>query len=282
MRRDPMKLKVGLSTCPNDTFAFHGLLTGTTPRFGLEFEFVLQDIQQLNESLARGDLAIGKASFFQALSLTREFGVLPVGAALGFGVGPLLIAREPGPRPDARARLLAPGAGTTANALLRLLLPEVRDVRHVPFAAIMPALARGEADGGVVIHEGRFTYQALGLHCRVDLGAEYERTQRAPLPLGGLLARRDLGADVHARFTAALRASLAAARSDRDATFATMQRHAQELSPSAIWQHVELYVNDWTTALGTRGAESLLRFEQALRGAGLAARDLPPLELLCE
>lgn len=275
-----MKLRVGLSTCPNDTFAFHGLLTGATPCAGLELEFRLLDIEELNEALARGELDIAKSSFFAALRRTREFGVLPVGAAIGFGVGPLLVARETGPDPDESFRLLAPGAGTTAHALLRLLLPRATTIRQVHFATILPAVARGDADGGVVIHEGRFTYRQHGLVCRIDLGERYEQLVRAPLPLGGLLARRALGADVHARFTAALRASLAAARADRDAAFVTMQRHAQELAPAAIWPHVELYVNEHTTALGAIGRDALANFAAALRAAGLLERELPPLEVL--
>lgn len=275
-----MKLRVGLSTCPNDTFAFHGLLSGTSDRAGLDLEFVLLDIEELNLQLASGALAVGKASFAQAFHLAHLFGVLPVGAAIGLGVGPLVVARTPGPPPAADAKVLTPGGGTTANALLRLLLPEVTHVRHVHFAQIMPALLRGEADAGVVIHEGRFTYRERGLHCRADLGARYEEQWRAPLPLGGLLARRDLGADVHARLTRALRASLAAAHADRDAAFATMQRHAQELAPAAIWQHVDLYVNELTHTLGARGADALHRFATALRSAGVVAATSPPLEVL--
>jgi len=275
-----MKLRVGFSTCPNDTFAFHGLLSGTTAREGLDLELVLLDIEELNQELARGALHVGKASFFQALRLTRDFGVLPVGAAVGFGVGPLLVAREPGPPPDARATVLAPGEGTTAHALLRLLLPEVTKIRHVHFAQVMPAVARGEADGGVVIHEGRFTFRDHGLHCRVDLGARWEERSGTPLPLGGLLARRDLGDALHQKLTRVVRASLAAARADRAAAFATMARHAQELAPDAIWKHVELYVNELTTALGERGAAALAAFATALRAAGLAPRDAPPLKVL--
>ncbi|MBL8840797.1 MAG: hypothetical protein JNL90_04615 [Planctomycetes bacterium] len=275
-----MKLRVGLSTCPNDTFLFHGLLSGTSERFGLDLDFALLDIEELNEELASGALHVGKASFAQAFHLARDFGVLPVGSAIGFGVGPLVVAPRAGPPPGAEARVLTPGAATTAHALLRLLLPAVAQVRHVHFASIMPALLRGEADAGVVIHEGRFTYRALGLTCVADLGARYEEAQRAPLPLGGLLARKALGADVQRRLAQALRASLAAARADREAAFATMQRHAQELAPAAIWQHVDLYVNDLTAELGPRGADALDRFAAALRGAGLVPADLPPLERL--
>jgi 1,4-dihydroxy-6-naphthoate synthase len=151
-----MKLRFGISPCPNDTFAFHGLLTGASDRHGLDLEIVLCDVQELNERLALGELDAGKASFAQALRLTRDFGVLPVGAAVGFGVGPLLIAKGPRPPPDAKSRVLGPGEGTTATLLLRLFHPQVKQIVQVNFARIMPAVASGAADFGVVIHEGRF------------------------------------------------------------------------------------------------------------------------------
>jgi 1,4-dihydroxy-6-naphthoate synthase len=279
-----MKLRFGISPCPNDTFAFHGLLTGASDRHGLDrdpgLEIVLCDVQELNERLALGELDAGKASFAQALRLTRDYGVLPVGAAVGFGVGPLLIAKTPLAPPDAKSRVLCPGEGTTATLLLRLFHPRVKQLVQVNFARIMPAVASGAADYGVVIHEGRFTYQRLGLHCVEDLGATWEARTGAPLPLGGLLARRSLGGDVHRRLAAAIRASLAHARANRDAALATMRKHAQELDDAAIWQHVDLYVNELTEELGARGTQALAAFERAARVAGLVPAAAPPLVVL--
>jgi 5,8-dihydroxy-2-naphthoate synthase len=275
-----MKLRFGISPCPNDTFAFHGLLTEKSERHGLDLEIVLLDVQELNERLARGELAAGKASFAQALRLTRDFGVLPVGAALGFGVGPLLLAKGPRPPPDERSSILAPGEGTTATMLLRLFHPRSRRIEQVNFARIMPLLASGAADFGVVIHEGRFTYRRHGLHCVEDLGTTWEQRTRSPLPLGGLLARRDLGVELHQRLTVAVRDSLALARARRDDALATMRRHSQELDDAAIWQHVELYVNEWTAELGATGAAALAAFEQAARAASLVEAGAPPLEVL--
>jgi 1,4-dihydroxy-6-naphthoate synthase len=275
-----MRIRFGISPCPNDTFAFHGLLTGASDRHGLELELQLLDVQELNERLARGELAAGKASFAQALRLTRDFGVLPVGSALGFGVGPLLLAKGPRPPPDEKSRILAPGEGTTANLLLRLFHPRVRRIEQVHFARIMPLVASGAADFGVVIHEGRFTYRRHGLHCVEDLGTTWEQRTRSPLPLGGLLARRDLGGDLHRRLAAAVRDSLALARSHRDDALATMRRHAQELDDAAIWQHVELYVNDWTDELGEQGAAALATLEHVTREAALVEPGAPPLQVL--
>lgn len=263
-------LRIGLSTCPNDTFLFHGLLEGLVDTRGLSLEFVLGDVQQLNELLEQDELDAGKASFATALRLADRYGVLRVGSALGFGVGPVLLAR-PGLSGPPR-RVLAPGAGTTATLLLRALHPELCApgvLSQVRFDAIMPALARGEADAGVAIHEGRFTYARYGLLLLEDLGASWERLTGAPVPLGGLLARRDLGAEVHAALAHALQDSLALARRDPQATLPTLRRHAQELDDDVLWQHVELYVNERTADLGAEGCAALEELARRVGGTPL-------------
>ena len=271
-------LAVGLSTCPNDTFLFAPLIEGRVDRRGLELSFELADVQELNEALAAGRLHVGKASFAAAMALVGRYGVLPVGSALGFGVGPVLLGRPGGPPLAellADGPVLCPGADTTATLLLRALHPSLAaGAVQVRFDAIMPALAAGEADAGVCIHEGRFTYAAQGLALLEDLGASWERLTGAPVPLGGLLAREDLGADVHRRLAAVLSESLAVARRDPDACLPFMRRHAQELDDAVIWQHVELYVNEHTTDLGQLGARAL---QELARRAGCerAPRVLP-------
>jgi 1,4-dihydroxy-6-naphthoate synthase len=275
-----VKLRFGISPCPNDTFAFHGLLTGTSDAHGLDLEIVLADVQELNERLAQGELPAGKASFAQALRMTRDLGVLPAGAAIGFGVGPLLIAARPRPPPGPDARVLCPGEGTTATLLLRRFHPAATRVEQVHFARIQSDVAAGRADYGVVIHEGRFTYEKQGLHRVDDLGTRWEEATRTPLPLGGLLARRELGADVHRRLAAAVRASLAQARAHPEQALVTMRRHAQELDDDAIAQHVALYVNELTVELGEAGEAALAQFERAAREGGLAPKDAPSLAIL--
>jgi 1,4-dihydroxy-6-naphthoate synthase len=248
-------LRVGLSTCPNDTFLFHGLLEGLVDRRGLRLEFTLADVQELNEALGVGRLDVAKASFAAALDLADRFGVLRVGSALGFGVGPVLVARaglEGPPR-----SILCPGEGTTATLLLRCLHPELPQPTQVRFDRILPALVRGEADAGVAIHEGRFTYQRMGLVLLEDLGARWEQVSGGPVPLGGLLARLDLGPSVHRVLVEVLSESLRWARARPAETLPTMRRHAQELDDEAIWQHIELYVNEHTADLGATGRQAL-------------------------
>jgi 1,4-dihydroxy-6-naphthoate synthase len=146
----------------------------------------------------------------------------------------------------------------------------------------MPALARGEADLGVVIHEGRFTYQQAGLHLVEDLGASWERVSQGPVPLGGILARLDLGAGTHEALNAVLRDSIAYAYAHRDEVFRTMQHYAQELDPTVIWAHVDLYVNEYTVDLGETGERALATLNRLAQEGNVVAPGTPPARLLGE
>lgn len=258
-----MKLRLGISTCPNDTFAFHAVLEKRVDLEGLEPEFALLDVQELNEGLAAGRFDYAKASFHAGLHLADRYGVLGAGSALGWGVGPLLLAARPDGRPPGPAsRVLCPGGWTTATLLLRCLHPTAANIEQCLFSDIMPALSRGDADYGVVIHEGRFVYREAGLTLVEDLGATWEQVTGGPLPLGGILGRLDLPDQLHARMNRVLVRSIDYARAHPDEAFATMSRHAQELDPQVIWSHVELYVNDYTRALGEVGARALARLAE--------------------
>lgn len=282
-------LRVGLSTCPNDTFAFHGLLTGEVVAQGLRLEFELADIEELNRRFAAGALDVAKVSFHAALRMAERLIVLPVGAALGFGVGPVLLAAAGREQPaDAiptasgarRARVLAPGESTTATLLYRLFHPGEGELRQTVFHAIFDALESGEADFGVCIHEGRFTYAARGLRLIEDLGESWERRTGSPLPLGGLVARRSLGAAHAARVARAVRASLERSLADPARALPTMRAHAREHSDDVLMQHVELYVNRWTLDLGAEGRRALARLAAESRAAGALPPEAPDLEVL--
>lgn len=226
--------------------------------------FELLDIQQLNEGLTLERFDICKVSSVAALRHSDTYEICSVGAALGYGVGPLFVAR-PGAAPlGADSRVFAPGSATTAFALLRHFFPQAVAVHQVVFSEIMPALVRGDADYGVVIHEGRFVYRAMGLECVADLGVLWEQRYRVPLPLGCLVVHRRVAREWKAAFEAALRASIEYSYKHRNEALVTMRTHAQELDDGAIWSHVDLYVNRWTVELGTTGADAFLRLRELI------------------
>lgn len=272
-------LTIGLSTCPNDTFLFHGLFSGQVDTRGLELAFELADVEELNRRLAAGRYDVAKGSFHAALLATDELCVLPVGAALGFGVGPLLLAASDASARAPEPRVLCPGAHTTATLLYHLFHAGRGRVEQVVFSEIMPALRAGRAELGVCIHEGRFTYAAQGLTLVEDLGERWERSTGAPLPLGGLLARKSLGAGTLRTLSAVLADSLAYGHAHRAETAATMARHAQELAEEVLFQHVDLYVNAWTAELGPAGRAALATLDARARAAGLLPRERAPLEV---
>jgi 1,4-dihydroxy-6-naphthoate synthase len=274
------QLHVGLSTCPNDTFLFHGLLTDQVDRRGLDLTFELLDIEELNAGLAGGRFAVAKGSFALALQHADALGVLPTGSALGFGNGPLLLATKPDTTPTNDSRVLCPGAHTTAHLLYRLFHGAGR-VEQVVFSEVMPALEQGAADFGVCIHEGRFTYAERGLACVEDLGARWELETASPLPLGGLFARRKLDADTLRTLQAVIADSLAVGHADPGATLPTMSKYAQEFSDEVLFQHVGLYVNEHTRDLGKVGAAALAELAFRARAVGWMGPDAAALEVLC-
>lgn len=263
-------IRLGISTCPNDTFAFHGLLTRAVDWRGLDFEVELLDIEQLNARLFRGEFDVCKVSFHAAVLAAAEVVVLPSGSALGFGVGPLLLAAEPETRPTgARQLTLCPGRHTTAALLFELFHPRTTRVEQVVFSEIMPMLQARRADFGVCIHEGRFTWQQQGLSFVEDLGSRWEAETHVPLPLGGIVARRELPRELIGRVQQVIRDSLMLARADRQAPLPTMRQHAQEFDDGVLMQHVELYVNDWTVDLGDVGRRALAELSARAAAVGL-------------
>ena len=277
-------LRIAISPCPNDTFVFHGLLAGTVEVEDRPVAIELADVETLNERFARGAFDAAKTSFAAALGFDDLAVVLPVGAALGFGVGPLVLRsprarRSSGNAIASDARVLSPGAGTTAHLLWRMLHPGEGRVEHVAFSRILPALARGEADYGICIHEARFTYRDHGLELVEDLGDSYERATGAALPLGGILARRDLGDAALDALTHAISRSLEHARANRAAALATMREHARELDDDVLWSHVDLYVNDATRDLGPEGRRALATFASFAAERGVVPRGSLALEV---
>ncbi len=263
-------IRLAISTCPNDTFAFHGLITRAVDWRGLEFAINLLDIERLNERVVAGDVDVCKASFAAAVTVADEIVVLPSGSALGFGVGPLLLAAAAGVSPTGPDQLtLLPGRHTTAALLFALFHPRSTRVEQVVFSEIMPRLRAGTADFGVCIHEGRFTWQEQGLALVEDLGSRWEAETRCPLPLGGIVASRRLPRDTIATVQRVIEDSLRFALADPAAPLPTMRAHAQEFDDRVLMQHVDLYVNDWTVALGVEGRRALDELARRAAAAGV-------------
>jgi 1,4-dihydroxy-6-naphthoate synthase len=197
--------------------------------------------------------------------------VLPSGSALGFGVGPLLLAAQPGARPTHAGQLtLCPGRHTTAALLFDLFYPHTSRVEQVVFSEIMPRLMARTADFGVCIHEGRFTWEAHGLALVEDLGTRWETETACPLPLGGIVASRRLPDATIATVQRVIHDSLMLALRDRSAALPTMRAHAQEFDDRVLMQHVDLYVNEWTVDLGPTGAKALDMLSTRAASLGLA------------
>lgn len=275
MASDPLTL--GFSPCPNDTFIFDAWVNGRLPpadaRLAPPVEVELADVEALNRRAVAGTIDVTKLSFHAFFRVADRYVMLPSGAALGRGVGPLVVARDP--QAGLTGRVATPGGLTTANLLLDLWRPAGLERVELRYDAILPAVAAGEVDAGLIIHESRFTYPAYGLHEVVDLGAWWEAESGLPLPLGGIAARRDLGDAVLGRLARTVRASLDAARRDPDASAAYVARHAQEIDPEVRRRHIELYVNDFSVDLGAEGRAAI----DALQGAARARNETlaPPV-----
>jgi 1,4-dihydroxy-6-naphthoate synthase len=275
-----VRIRLGISPCPNDTFAFHGILERRVDLRGLEFETELVDVQQLNDGLFAGRYDVAKASFHAALLLADRFVVLGAGSALGFGVGPLLVSAGDGAAPAPDARVLCPGPTTTGTLLYRCIHPDGGRISHTVFSEIGPAVLRGEADLGVLIHEGRLTYERDGLTLIEDLGASFERLADAPIPLGGILASADLPEGTAETVAAVLRDSIAYGWSHRDEALVTIRRYAQEMDEDVIWPYVELYVNEHTVDLGADGVRALDVLERTARAGGVTGSASSGLRIL--
>jgi 1,4-dihydroxy-6-naphthoate synthase len=239
-------LTLGISPCPNDTFAFHHLIHANR-----DYQVTLDDVEVLN----RGELQVTKISVAGFGHLRDRYALLRAGGAAGFGVGPLLVAareRRPG------GVIAIPGRRTTAALLLALLGDfEVVEMR---FDLIENAVLQGEVDCGVLIHEGRFTYADKGLSRLCDLGEIWEERMHVPIPLGAIAMRRDLGEETARRVDAEIRASVAHALAHPEDSADFVRRHAQEMEPQVMRSHIDLYVNDYTLDLDEEAVRALLEF----------------------
>ena len=254
-----MTLTFGFTPCPNDAFAFHALVHGLVPA-PFEVEPVLLDIEELNQRAADGELQLSKLSFGAAAAAGDRYRLLRSGAALGHGVGPLVVAREPRSLEEAAAgRIAVPGRETTAFLLLRLAAPALGDVVELRYDGILDAVVGGDADAGLIIHESRFTYADHGLVAVADLGEWWETETGLPVPLAGIFARSDLEPELAAEAEAAIRASVEYAFAHPEASQDYVRSLSHEMSDEVCAAHIALYVNASSVDVGDEGMAAIDR-----------------------
>jgi 1,4-dihydroxy-6-naphthoate synthase len=256
-----MKVTLGFSPCPNDTFIFDALVNEKIDTEGLDFDVVLEDVQTLNQWADEGRLDVTKLSFPALFNNLNKYVCLDTGAALGKGVGPLLIAKTMVNVPDiSHCRIAIPGINTTANFLLSHAFPMASNRIAMVFSDIETAVLNGDADMGVIIHENRFTYQQKGLVKILDLGEHWEAKTGTAIPLGCIAAKHTLSNDVVQKINRLIRSSLQYAYTHYPEIAEYVKEHAQEMNEQVMRQHIELYVNEFTMDLGEMGKEAIHTF----------------------
>ena len=268
-----MALSLAASPCPNDTFVFHALVHGLIPGTP-EVDLTFADVDVTNTAAERGEFDLVKVSYAALPWLLDDYDLLPTGGALGRGCGPLVLARDAGQELTG-ATVAVPGDRTTAYLLFRLWAGERKPgtIEVVPFHEIMPGVAAGRFDAGLVIHEARFTYQRHGLVSLADLGEWWEADTGLPIPLGAILAKK--GAVDPAAATEWIRTSVSMAWANPDAGREFILANAQEMEPEVIQQHIDLYVNEFTLDLGRDGLAAADALLQRSAAAGLTPQVKP-------
>lgn len=266
-----MNIKIGFSPCPNDTFIFDALVNNRIDTGGIEFEPVMEDVQTLNEMAITGDLPLTKISYATLPMILERYVLLNTGSALGSGVGPLLIAPFDIPPAAVNHCVVAiPGKNTTANVLFSLAYPDAANKVFLRYDEIEDFVLGNTASLenihgvklGVIIHENRFTYAQKGLTKVCDLGNDWEQDTGLPIPLGGIVAQRTLPSELLTRIESLIRNSLdySYAQGRRLSTFIT--ENAKEMSAEVMWQHIGLYVNEYSRDLGETGKAAVRKFLQ--------------------
>lgn len=271
-----MKLTLGFSPCPNDTFIFDAMVNGGVDTQGLSFDYVLEDVETLNQWAEQGKLDITKLSYNTFLHTTSQYALLHSGSALGVGVGPLLIARQPLDLSKiASYKIAIPGIKTTANLLLSLAFPQAQNKTELLFSEIENAVLDGRFDAGLVIHESRFTYQQRGLVKLLDLGDWWERETQAAIPLGGIVIRRSFDSRLCATVDSIIKQSLAISWKRYPNLTPFITNNAQEMEEGVMRKHIQLYVNDYTTDLGETGRKAISTLFDKANAAGLLRGEMP-------
>lgn len=255
-----MKLTLGFSPCPNDTFIFDALIHHKIDTEGLEFEVSYDDVETLNQKAMNAALDITKLSFHAFAYVADQYALLDAGSALGFGVGPLLICKNTtllDTELPASLKVGIPGKYTTANFLLGIAFPHLVNKHELVFSEIESALQTGAIDLGLIIHENRFTYMDKGLHKIVDLGNYWETLTGCAIPLGGIVINRKHPQELQEKVNRVLRRSVEFAFENPQSGLEFIREHAQEMDDEVMYKHIKLYVNQYSVDLGTEGRKAI-------------------------
>jgi 1,4-dihydroxy-6-naphthoate synthase len=261
-----LKLTIGYSPCPNDCFIFDALIHGKVDTEGLQFEVLLEDVETLNKKALKGELDITKLSYHAFAYVLENYILLRSGSALGFNCGPLLIqdARRTMKDLNSNSKIAIPGKLTTANLLLSIAYPNLTNKVEYLFSDIENAVLSGEVDAGLIIHENRFTYQDRGLKKIMDLGEFWDSLIHAPIPLGGIVIKRNLSNDLQQKVNRLIKKSVGFAFANPESSMAYVKAHAQEMSEEVMKKHIALYVNNFSIDLGETGINAVqLLFNKA-------------------
>lgn len=288
-------LSLGYSPCPNDTFIFYALVHGKIDTDDMRFKEILLDVETLNQKAIKGELDITKVSYNAFGNLLEDYCLLRSGGALGRGCGPLLVIGREGSAVGSfkNKRIAIPGNLTTAFLLLRLYLASTHkselsprrvdvgdqtiDFVSMPFYEIMDSVKSGRADAGLIIHEGRFTYSSHGLRKIIDLGEWWEKETGLPLPLGCIIAKRNLGKDIINKIDNLIKQSVIYSMNRRDEPLKYIRGHSQELDDSVINEHISLYVNDYSIDIGEDGITAVKELFRMAEINGMIKKSSKPL-----
>jgi 1,4-dihydroxy-6-naphthoate synthase len=254
-----MKLSLGFSPCPNDTFIFDAMVHGRIDTEGLEFDYFLSDVEDLNRKALNAEVDITKISYHAYAYVAQNYLVLDAGSALGYRNGPLLISkRRLGIADLPKLRIAIPGKYTTANLLFSIAWPEVVNKTEYLFSKIEDGLLKEEVDAGLIIHETRFTYYKRGLHKLADMGEYWETLTGLPIPLGAIVIKRSVPEEIALKVNRVIRRSLEYAYKDSFASYDFVAGNAREMDSTVMNNHIKLYVNEYTLNLGVRGREAVV------------------------
>ena len=252
------KIKLGFSTCPNDTFIFDAMVHHKIDTEGLDFEILLADVEELNLLAFNAELDVTKLSYHAYAHLWEKYTILNSGSALGKNNGPILISKHKiYPDEINDLKIAIPGKNTTANLLFSIAYPKATNKIDYLFSDIEEAILTGEVDAGLIIHETRFTYQKTGLKKIIDLGEYWEDTTQSPIPLGGIVVKKDLPLDLKKTIDRVLQNSIEYAFKNPESSVDYMKQYAQNMNKEIMQQHINLYVNDFSFHLGEEGKQAI-------------------------